>query len=65
MSELSCSDLYNWPIPVQVAENGSVILARFSSTYKCIKIWSYLSGNCVKFVWNPPLVTQTPISTSY
>ena len=42
----------------QVAENGSIILARFSNTYKCIKICSYLPVNCVKFLLNPLSVTQ-------
>ena len=56
---------------MQVAENGSVILARFSDTYKCTKIQSYLPVDCVKFLLNLTVslrfrlsVIQTPISTS-
>ena len=48
----------------QVSENGSVMLTRFSNAYKCTKIQSYLIGNCVKFLLNPLLITQTPISIS-
>ena len=40
-------------LKTQVAENGSVMPARFSNTYKCTKIQSYLLVNCVKFPLNP------------
>ena len=36
-----------------MAENGSVMPARFNNTYKCTKIQSYLLVNCVKFLSNP------------
>ena len=51
-------------IESQVAENGSVTLARFSNAYKFTKIWSYLPVNYVKFLLNPLSATQTSISTS-
>ena len=49
-------------VQAQVAENGSVMFARFSYTYKCAKIESYLLVNCVKFLLNPLLMTKIPIS---
>ena len=35
----------SYAIDSQVAENGSVMLAQFSNTYKCTKIQSYLLVN--------------------
>ena len=46
-------------IHAQVMENGSVILARFSYTYKCTKTESYLPVNCVKFLLNPLSATRS------